>query len=342
MKRLLPFLPGMLIASTMLFSACGEKSTEAESSDPSQTDRRFITFGTAPPGGAFFIVGAGIAEVLQNAGSELEYSVSAESTRGSTENIRRLADGELDFAMSNAAVTYFAVNGKGEWENRAQDLRSIATMAPNVALFVSPENGGVGTIEELRGKRVVVGPAGSGMEYFIAPILEAHGLKYEDFTPLNHSQAGAVELLQDGSATAAFLGGAVPTASILQACATAPMNFLPYTAEARAALIKEYPFFQPATIPAGTYPGQEAGFEGLNVGSMHLILPASASDDFAYWLTKTIYEGAAKITEKHPAGKSLNPKNVVQNVGTPFHPGAIKYYREIGIWPESATPATNE
>ena len=208
------------------------------------------------------------------------------------------------------------------------------TLAPNVALFVTPADSGVENIGDLRGKRVTVGPAGAGFEMFVGPLVEAHGLTYDDFTPLNAIQSGAVDLLADGSAAAAFLGGAVPTASITQAASSMDIRLVPFEDGAKQSLLTDYPFFAPATIPAGTYRGQEADYAGLNVGSMHLITAEATDEELVYQFTKTIYENRASVVERHPAGKAIQPKNVVRNTGTPFHPGAIRYYREIGIWPE--------
>ena len=250
---------------------------------------------------------------------------------GSQENIRRLAAGELDLALSNASISYFAVGGEGAWERR-YPIRSLMTLAPNVALFITPASSGIRTIADLKGKRIVVGPAGAGFEYFVKPLLAAHGIAYEDFIPLHGTQAGAVDLLADGSASAAFLGGAVPTASIVQACASQDIFFVPFDEQARAHLVKDYPFFHPAVIAAGTYRGQNQDFHGLNVGSMHLITSADQDEEFIYNVTRVLYENRASVATRHAAGKSIHPANVVRYTGTDFHPGAIRYYREIGIW----------
>jgi TRAP transporter TAXI family solute receptor len=319
-----------LIAAGALAAACGGDSGP---------QRRFLSLGTAPPGGAFFVVGGALAEVLNEQGPE-GWQVTAEATKGTRENIRRVATGEIDLALANAAITYFAVRGEPEeeWE-QAYPMRSIMTLAPNVALFVAPRSTGIETLQGLKGERVVVGVAGAGFEFFVRPLLEAHGVTYDDFTPLYNTQAGAVDLLSDGSAAAAFLGGAVPTASITQVASGRDVVLIPLDPEARQALIEEYPFFRPATIPAGTYPGQDEPYEGLDVGSMHLIVSADTDEELAYQLTRTLYESRELLAEKHPAGRAVNPDNAARDTGTPFHPGAIRYYSEVGIWPEaSAAP----
>ncbi|NIR51619.1 TAXI family TRAP transporter solute-binding subunit [candidate division KSB1 bacterium] len=329
------FLIPFLLLSSIGTTGCGS-SEEGDASG----DRRFLSVGTAPPGGAFFVVGGAIAQVVSDNVTALQWEVSAEATKGTQENIRRLSGGALDFALANAAISYFAVRGEGAWE-RTYPIRTVMTLAPNVALFITPKSSGVKTIADLKGKRVTVGPAGAGFEYFLEPILNAHGVTYDDFTPLHNTQAGAVDMLADGSAAAAFLGGAVPTASITQACASQDIHFILFEEEAKQSLIETYPFFESATIPANTYRGQNEPFHGLNVGSMHLITFAEVDDETVYQFTKTLYEHREDVVQKHPAGKAINAKNIVKDTGTPFHRGAIHYYKEIGIWPEGSATASN-
>lgn len=333
--------PGLELACVVLITvlatglvACGGAEPGADDAGAGDTaERRFLSLGTAPTGGAFFVVGGALAEVADQYGPE-GWQVTAEATQGSQENIRRLAQGDLDVALSNAAITYFAVRGEASWD-QPFDVAAVMTLAPNVALFVTPADSGVEQITDLAGRRVSVGPSGAGFEMFVGPLLEAHGVTYDDFTELHANQGAAVDLLSDGSADAAFLGGAVPTASIVQASSSMDLYFVPFTPEAKESLLANYPFFAPATIPAGTYRGQDDDFEGLNVGSMHLITSMSADEDLIYELTKTIYEHREQVVERHAAGRAIRPEIVVKDTGTPFHPGAVRYYREIGIWPEA-------
>ena len=313
-------------------ASCGGGGEGDGPSDDGSPSRVFLSLGTAPPGGAFFVIGSALAEVLNEFGTGFGWTTTAEATSGSQENIRRLDTGKLDFAMSNAGITYFAGRGSEGWD-KAYPVRTVMTLAPNVALFISPAGSGVDTIDDLRGKRVGVGPAGAGFEFFVGPLLAAHGVSYDDFTPLNATQAGAVDLIADGSAAAVFVGGAVPTPSITQASASQDIHFVRFDEDAKQQLIEEYLFFRPATIPADTYRGQTEPFEGLDVGSMHLITSANVSEELVYNVTKSLYEHRENVVERHAAGRAINPTNVVRDSGTAFHPGAIRFYQEIGIWP---------
>jgi TRAP transporter TAXI family solute receptor len=303
--------------------------------------RQFLSMGTAPVGGAFPVVGGAIAEVLNEHKSSIDWKVQAKGTKGSQENIRRLASGDLQLALSNAAITYFAVRGEAGWE-KAYEVRSIVTLAPNVALFIARADSGIQKISDLKGKRVIIGPSGAGFEMFVQPIIEEHGVKWSDFTQLNATQSGAVDMLGDGAADAAFLGGAVPTASITQATSTFNVQFVPFDEDARLRLIEKYPFFHEAIIPAGTYKGLEKDFQGLNVGSMHMITSADQDEELVYQLTKAIWENRAEIAGKHPAGKAINEKNASRHTGTDYHPGAIRFYREAAVWAEVASTPGEE
>ncbi len=315
----------LVLLTCLTALACGGGDT---SEDGGASAPRFLSMGTAPPGGAFFPVGGALAEVFNAHGGS---SMTAEATSGSQENIRRLASGELDFALSNSAITYFAVRGTEGWD-QAYPVRAVMTLAPNVAMFVAPAGGDVNVIADLAGRRVSVGPAGAGFEYFVRPLLAAHGVTYEDFSPVNATQAGAVDLLTDGSVASAFLGGAVPTASVTQAAAVQDIVLIPFDEAAKEQLIADYLFFRSATIPAGTYRGVDTDFDGLDVGSMHLITSADADEELVYAVTKALYENREAVVERHAAGRAINPANVVRDTGTEFHPGAIRFYQEIGIW----------
>ncbi len=324
-------VPELLLVCAMALAGCGEDS------GGSGGESRFLSIGSAPPGGAFFVVGGALAKVLQDHAGDGQWEVTAEATKGSLENIRRLDTDEIELALSNSAITYFAVRGTDSW-GRPHPVQGLITMAPNVMAFITPESSGIEAMSDLAGKRVVVGVAGAGWEFFARPILAAHGLSYDDFTPLYNTQAGAVDMLADGSADAAFLGGAVPTASLVQATTSQDIRFIPFDDEAKNTVVEQYPFYFPMVIPEGTYAGHEEDFPTLSFGSMHLIVHADMSEELAYSATRTIYENREMVVAQHAAGRSITERNVIRETGTPFHPGAIRYYREIGIWPEPDTP----
>ena len=327
-----------LIALIALFAIASIGTTGCETSTAtSKTDgttsggRQFVTIGTAPGGGTFALVGNAVANTLEANKGELNWSVSAKGTKGTQENIRKLESKEIEFGMANAGISYFATRGEGNWKTK-RDIQVVATLAPNVGIFVTLESTGIKTIADLKGKRVVLGLAGAGFDYFLKPLLAAHELTYEDMTVINGNYLTAGEMMSDGKADAAFMGGAIPISAVTSLCSTQDVVFIKLD-DGVAEKLKDYPFYFPVPVKADAYSDLNEDIVGLNVGNMHLISHASVDEDVVYNFTKLMYENREKIAEQHPAGKAINPKNVARDTGTPFHPGAIKYYKEAGIWP---------
>ncbi len=292
--------------------------------------RQFVTVGTAPAGGAFAPVGNAIANVVDANKGDLNWVVSPQGTKGTQENIRKLEAGDIEFAMANAAISYFATKGEGAWK-KPHEVRAVATLAPNVGVFVTTKSSGIQTVGDLKGKRVVLGPAGAGFDYFLKPLLSVHGVSYDDLTVLNGNYFSAGDMIADGKADAAFMGGAIPIPAVTQLCASQDVVFVKIADDA-ADKLKDYPFYFPVPVKADAYSDLDEDLTGINVGNMHLITHANVEEDVVYHLTKLMYENRAEIAEKHPAGKAINPKNAVRDTGTPFHAGAIKFYKEAGIW----------
>ena len=315
----------------LVFAGCNNAGSDGTSSGPSGK-RQFVTIGTAPAGGAFAPVGNAIAGVVDAHKGDANWVVKPQGTKGTQENIRKLEAGEIEFGMANAAISYFATKGEGNWET-PHDIRAVATIAPNVGIFVTTKSSGIRTIADLKGKRVVLGPAGAGFDYFLKPLLEAHGVTYEDMTVLNGNYITAVDMIADGKADASFMGGAIPIPAVVQLCASQDVVFLELDPNVGEKL-QEYPFYFSVPINADAYDDLKKEIVGMNVGNMQLITHANVSEDVVYNLTRLMYENRSEIVEKHPAGKAINPNNVIKNTGTPFHPGAIKFYKEAGIWPE--------
>ena len=254
------------------------------------------------------------------------------------ENLRLLVNDEIEIGLANSTITYMAVRGEGGFTKKYK-VKTIMTMFPLIAMFVTKDGNKISSIQDLKGKRVVIGPPGAGFEYFVQPILEAHGLKMSDINVVNAGMSASVGQLQDDSVAATFLGGGKKSPAISTAASTMKIVLVPYDPKARDKLHKDFPSFNKVTVAANTYRGQDKAFDGLNVGAAHLIVRSDANEDFVYKMTKVIYEARAAIAEKHPLGRSINPNNVTTKTGTDFHAGAIKFYKELGIWGKSGKKA---
>ena len=131
----------------------------------------YVTLGTAPVGGAFAPVGNAIASEVNANKGDVNWKLQAKGTKGSKQNIRMLDRGELQLAMSNSAISYYAVNGQGGWDKKYK-IRTVVTLAPNVGVFITKKDKGIVTFKDLRDKRVCVGPSGAGFEMFLMPLMK--------------------------------------------------------------------------------------------------------------------------------------------------------------------------
>ena len=163
-------------------------------------------------------------------------------------------------------------------------------------MFVTTESTGIKSIADLKGKRVVLGPAGAGFDYFLKPLLEAHGIKYSDMTVLNGNYLAASNMIADGKADAAFMGGAHPVSAAEQLCSSQDVVFLKFD-EAAVEKLKKYPFYFNVPIPADKYSDLNEDLQGINVGNMQLLTHANVAEDVVYNFTKIMYENRANIAK---------------------------------------------
>ena len=252
----------------MSFAGCSSSNTEeGPGSEPSagpaegvESGASELTIGSTPSESTYSSVGSALGQLLNQNPGDNAWKITNPTTKGTRQNIVFLQRGDLDFGMANAAITYFAVRGKASWDDEKYDVKSVVTMTPNVAQFVTTRASGITKISDLKGRSVFVGPGGGGFEMFLPPILEAHGLQYSDIVPVHGKFSEAVGFLGDKTVDAAFMGvaGPVPHPLIVQAADSLDILLVPYDLEAKKKLIDEYAFLGPVTIPAGI-PEPECG-----------------------------------------------------------------------------------
>ena len=328
---------GIVAASTLLLlgSCAGGGAVEETVNVDGVSIPARIKIATASVGGSYYPVGTAIAQVL----NELPgVAAAAEVSSGSSQNLRMLDANQIHFGLSNAAITFPAIKGVESFE-KPFAVRAVISLHRSVVLFVALKDDGITTFGDLEGKRVAVGPAGAGWDYFVRPILAAHGVDYDSFRHINEGQANATEFLTDGSVDAIIVGGSIPHATIMAANATDDLEYLEFDEAALDGVTAEYPFIRKFSIPAGTYKGQDQEFMAADSGTAQLVVRADADPDYVYLVTKTIYENRDKIAEMHRAGEEITPERAAMDIGIPYHEGSLRYFSEIGIWnPQTDLP----
>ncbi|MBI2369725.1 MAG: TAXI family TRAP transporter solute-binding subunit [Deltaproteobacteria bacterium] len=293
-----------------------------------------LKVGGTTIGGAFYPVAAAIGQVLNQ--KVPRFNVTVQTTPGAGANIRLLDKGEIDIGLSVTPVTYYAYNGAGKWEKR-YPVHSVMTFFPNAMTFIVLESSPIKSIADLKAKRVTAGGPGAQWEIFMEPVLSLYNLSFKDFgRVLYMGQAAAANALKDGVVDAAFLGGGNPNVAPTPSLASleATHRFRPLLApEPLLDRLKErYPFLDKIRVRGGAYKSQPQDAVWLDAGSMHLVASAKADPEMVYQLVKAIYEHREEIAAVNPLARDLTPDRVALKTGTPYHEGAIRYYREIKVW----------
>ena len=272
---------------------------------------QFINIATGGTAGTYYPIGGAIAEVLNKNGM----NASAQSTGASVANINMLKDKQVELAIVQNDITYYAVNGEEMFKEggKVENLSGIASLYPETCQFVVREDSGIKAITDLKGKRVAVGAAGSGAEANARQILEAYGITYDDVDEQFLSFAEGSYALKDGTVDAAFVTAGYPTASVQDIASQNKIRLLPVGDEQIKKLADKYPFYTKTTVPAGTYQGFDQEVQTVSVMA---ILVANDKIDAALGekLTKAIFDNLDKIAAAHSAGKNITKENALKGM----------------------------
>lgn len=220
---------------------------------PDADGREFLSVATAGTGGIYYPLGGALASHLSLRDPGRQFT--AEVTGGSVENINRLRRGEVDLAMVMGITMYEAHEGGTGFERPVPELRVVAPLYPNLTHVLVRADAPLRAVSDLGGRRVSVGPPGSGTEQLARQLLAAHGLGYDDLEERFLSFAESSAALRDGAIDAAILSVGYPASAVLEATTTAGVRLLPVDAATVDALAADHPYYFADTIPAGVYPG---------------------------------------------------------------------------------------
>ncbi len=317
----------MLIALTTLFA--GGQSEPSQKSEGLDRSKYFITVATGPTSGLYYPIGGAFSSVFQN---KLGYKSSAQATGASAENITLIREGgaEMAIAMSDAVAQAYSGTGAYEGKSPAKELRALTGLYPNYVQLVTTTKTGITKFTDLKGKRVGVGAPNSGVELNARMMYEAHNMSYEDSKVDYLNYGEAIGQLKNNLVDAVFVTSGIPNATIMELGTSAQIVLIPIEGEGLANLVKKYPFFVQATIPADTY-NTKNDVTTATVRNI-MIVNESLPVEVAYDLTKGIFENIADIQASHAtAKKHITLENSHLGVDLPMHEGALQYYKEIGL-----------
>ncbi len=303
----------------------------------------FLTIGSGSVTGVYYPVSSGIAKMINTYLAKEGIRANARSTGGSKYNVKAIDQGQLQAALAQNDVIYFAYNGLTETfkDKPIKSIRGIAALYPEFMHILARPGSGIKTIYDMKGKKVYVGDIGSGVEATTKQIFAAAGMSFDDLAQAVHGKVGqAVELLQDGKIDALFYTVGAGSAAMQNATTIAKAYFVPLPLDIIQKLISKFPYYTQVIIPPNTYEGQTVSVPTIGVKATFIIhkdIPA----DVVYKIAKLLFVDKVDEFKKiHPAlGTFFDVKKALDGMTIPIHEGAAKLYEELGIEiPDIAKP----
>ncbi|HXF52927.1 MAG TPA: TAXI family TRAP transporter solute-binding subunit [Hyphomicrobiaceae bacterium] len=314
-----------------IFAVLALGASLALSGSPVLAQSQQLSIATGGTGGVYYPLGGGFANIL---GKEIPgVTATAQVTGGSVANLQLIASGKADIAFSQVDAAWDAINGKDKFPTKLP-ITALVVMYPNHMHVVTVEGTGIGKVEDMKGKRVSTGSPGSATEVYAVRVLEAAGLNHEkDIVKDRLGVAESVNALKDKKIDAFFWVGGLPTAAVTDLASTPNtkikiLDIAHFTSKMNA---KYGPLYAEATIPKETYKGMERDAKNNTVWNI-MAVNASMPEDLAYKLTKVMLEKREELALVHKEALNIKPEWQTSNrAGIPWHPGALKYFKEKGI-----------
>ncbi|WP_352408925.1 TAXI family TRAP transporter solute-binding subunit [Lawsonibacter hominis] len=309
-------------APTTSFAPAGDAPEIAPPASPA-----YISLGSGSSGGNFYVVGGGVATVLNN---ELpEYMVvTSEETGGSTANLVMLQNGDVEFGVSMTSSMAEAVKGEAEWTGGPMDkLRGMIALYPSYLTIYTPTDSGITCLNDLSGHIVGLGSKGAAMDTVWREIFQTRGINPSSI--FNDGHGATATAMADGQIDAAILYSLPPFAAITELEASKALNFIGLTDEEQESLVDTYSFYSKATLPAGSYKGVTEDLPVVSEWNM-LCTSTDVDEDIVYLVTKTLIENSPALQEVYDGLSYVTAENIL-NYNIPLHAGTVRYLKEVGI-----------
>ena len=294
--------------------------------------QEFINVLTGGTSGVYYPLGVALAKIYSDNMDGVQTQV--QSTKASVENLNLLQQGrgEIALALGDSVQNAWAGNTEAGFPGKLDKLRAIAAIYPNYVQIVASQESGITDLEGLKGKSLSVGAPASGTELNARAIFEAAGMSYDDLGKLEYLPfAESVELIKNRQLDATLQSSGLGMAAIRDLASTMPITFVAIPADVVAKI--DSPAYHAASIPAGTYDGQEQDVPTVAIDNI-LVSHSGVSDELAYQMTKLMFDNLPRLVTAHAAAKDIALDKAAKNLPIPLHPGAERFYKEKGVLPE--------
>lgn len=283
-----------------------------------------LRIGTASQGGAFYPVGQAISSLVNDHADGL--TMVPIVTEGSVQNPRLVNSGEVDIAITNNNLAVLANKGAAMYKKSGKmNLTAIGSLHFSVLHMMTLDGSPIDSIEDLKGKRVAVGPAGGGTIPFLKQVLGLHGMSIDDITPSFLSYGDGFSQLADGNVDAAFALSGYPAGAVMQARANKPLKFIKLSEDTMEKALEKYKNYNRVVVPKDVYDTAEDGII-LGVNNM-LVVDAGADADKVYKITEAIYDHMDEFRANNAIANQIDPQMSL-SLRIPLHPGAARYFNK--------------
>jgi hypothetical protein len=287
-----------------------------------------LVLATGGTAGTYYPFGGAMAKIWNSKIKDM--NVTAQTSGASGENVRLINKKEVELALVQSDTLDFAFNAKEAFKEPLKGMSVIATLYPEIVQVVVAAGSPIKSFADLKGKKMGVGAPGSGTEANFRQLLDAYGMKKEDVNAQYLSFSESAEAFKDKHIDAFIVTAGIPNAGIMDVSTQNEIRILDIPSDVAGKMTQKYPFLAGVKVPANTYKGQTADVSTVAVNAV-LIAGSQLKDDMVYNLTKALFENQAELAAAHAKGKELNAQYAVQGVSIPFHPGAVKYFKEKGL-----------
>lgn len=331
----------LLLALSMVFAlvACGEKTPDPTPDNPGADDStqpsevswpstmQRLSMGTGGTTGAYYIIGAGLCSVISDNATNID--ITAEVTGATLDNIAMVANYDCELGIANADFAQYAVEGTETYkESGPLDILGICSLYPTTTHIVASKSSGINSLEDMKGKRISVGPYGSGNRMGSERLLDMVGISFDDIEVFDLTNAEAIESLKDGVIDAFILYSGYPLSSIIELTSTTDVNWISLDDDFIGAFVEKYPYYMKITVPADVYDTpNDISCVGVN---NIMITNSTVDEDIIYLITKTLYSNLDSVHTVHTQAAEITLESAT-NVSIPLHPGAEKYFKEVGL-----------
>lgn len=282
---------------------------------------------TGPMGGAWYPLGGAIADAIQKGIPGITVAVSP---GGGIANVEALELGKCDIGFTMASSGVDALHGQDPFKQKMQNMRQLANLYPQYFQMVVVDASGIKSVADMKGKALSCDRKGHLGELITQQILQVYGLSYKDMGKVHHvGYSDSVSLMKDGHAQGFFLITTCPASSVIDLAADRKIRLISLPEDKIKAMQKINSGYLKRLIPKGTYPGVDYDVHGIGTFT-NLIISAKLSDDLVYQITKSLAGSLSRFADVVKDMQGITPKDLAADIGVPFHPGALKYYKEIG------------